>query len=76
MINRKQFAAVLGFAFAAVWAASGFVSALLCLVAAAAFYYAAAFFEGEVDLTDVQARFTPGGGRSAAGSTPSKPRVK
>lgn len=74
MINRKQSAAALGFAFAAVWAGSGFVSALLCLVAAAAFYYAAAFLEGEVDLTEVQARFSAG--PRAKATEPAKPRVK
>jgi hypothetical protein len=72
MINRKQFAALLGFAFAAVWVSSGFVPALLCLIGAGAFYYAVAFLEGEVDLTEVQARFSSG----SRDGTPSKPRVK
>jgi len=74
MINMKQFAALLGFAFAAVWVASGFGSALLCLVGAGAFYCTAAFLEGEVDLADLQARFTPRS-RERSGPPP-KPRVK
>lgn len=74
MINRKQFAALLGFAFAAVWVTSGLVSALLCLAGAGAFYYAAAFLEGEVDLAEVQARFAPRS-REPSGPPP-KPRVK
>lgn len=57
----KQFAALLGFAFAAAWIAFNFGYALLCLVGAGVFYAIAALLQGELDLGDVQARFSERG---------------
>ena len=57
MITRKHFAALIGFAFVAAWIGFNFGYALLCLVGAALFYYAASFLEGEIDLGELQARF-------------------
>jgi hypothetical protein len=57
-----QFAAILGFAFVAVWIAFGFGSAVLCLVGAAVFYAAALFLRGDIDLVDVQSRLGGRGG--------------
>jgi hypothetical protein len=62
-----QFAALLGFLFIAVWAALGFGDAILCLIGAAAFWAAYAFYVGELDLTDLQQR----AGRARS----SRPRV-
>jgi hypothetical protein len=64
-----QFAAILGFAFVAVWIAFGFGSAVLCLVGAAVFYAAALFLRGDVDLADVQTRLGGRGGRVERPST-------
>ncbi len=60
-----QFAAVLGFAFVAAWIAFGFGSAILCLVGAIAFYVAALFLRGDLDLAELQSRL--GGGRAGVG---------
>lgn len=57
MINLKHFAALLGFAFAAAWIGFGFGHAVLCLVGAGVFYFAASYVEGGVDLGELQARF-------------------
>jgi hypothetical protein len=70
-MTQKQFAALLGFAFAAAWISFNFGYALLCLVAAGAFYAAAAFLQGELDLGDLQDRWTP---RQPRGAPP--PRVR
>ncbi len=61
----QQLAALLGFLFVAAWAALGFGDALLCLVGAAVFYLATAFYRGELDLAALQQR--------AAQSRPSRP---
>jgi hypothetical protein len=66
----QQLAALLGFLFVAAWAALGFGDALLCLVGAAAFYLAAAFYHGELDLAALQDRATSGAGRPGT-----RPRV-
>jgi hypothetical protein len=55
-MNREQVAALLGFLFVAAWAALGFGDALLCLIGAAVFYAATAFYNGELDLTALQRR--------------------
>ena len=55
-MNPQQLAALLGFLFVAAWAALGFGDAVLCLVGAAAFYAATAFYRGELDLADLQQR--------------------
>ena len=69
MMTSTQFAAILGFAFVAVWIAFGFGSAVLCLVGAAVFYAAALFLRGDLDLADVQNRVSGGGGRAGRPST-------
>ena len=55
-MNPQQLAALLGFLFVAAWAALGFGDAVLCLVGAAVFYAAIAFYRGELDLTELQQR--------------------
>jgi len=55
-MKETQFAALLGFLFAAAWAALSFGDAVLCLLAAAIFYAIAAFRAGDLDLTDLQRR--------------------
>jgi hypothetical protein len=57
------FAALIGFLFVAAWAALGFGDAVLCLLGAAVFYAAAAFYRGELDLAALQQR--GGGSRQA-----------
>jgi hypothetical protein len=54
---------VIGFLFVAAWAALDFGDAVLCLIGAAVFYFAVAFYTGEVDLADIQQR--AGGPRSS-----------
>jgi len=64
----RQFAALLGFLFAAAWTGFGFGEAILCLVGAGVFagllYAGEAFLRGDIDLGDVQSRL-----RSAAPET-------
>jgi hypothetical protein len=55
-MNPQHIAALLGFLFVAAWAALGFGDAVLCLVGAAAFYAATAFYRGDLDLADLQQR--------------------
>lgn len=57
MISSKHIAAVLGFAFVAIWIAVDFGAAVLCLVGAAVFWAVAAFLRGELDLAEIQNRF-------------------
>jgi hypothetical protein len=52
----QQFAALLGFLFVAAWAALGFGDAILCLIGAAVFWAANAFYRGELDLEALQER--------------------
>jgi len=52
----QQLAALIGFLFVAAWATVGFGDAVLCLVGAAVFYLATAFFRGELDLAALQQR--------------------
>lgn len=56
MMSTRQFAALLGFLFAAAIAALSFGEAVLCLLAALAFYAAAGFFEGSLGLAEAQSR--------------------
>jgi hypothetical protein len=55
-MNPQQLAALLGFLFVAAWAALSFGDAVLCLVGAAVFYAATAFYRGELDLAELQQR--------------------
>ena len=68
----RQFAALLGFLFAAAWIAFGFGEAILCLVGAGVFaglvYAAEAFLSGDIDLGDMQSR-----ARSAAPQSSTRP---
>lgn len=57
MISAKHIAAVLGFAFVAMWIAIDFEAAILCLVGAFVFWAVTAFLRGELDLTEIQSRF-------------------
>ncbi|MEA2181750.1 MAG: hypothetical protein QOF69_935 [Solirubrobacteraceae bacterium] len=54
----RHFAALLGFAFVAVWIAMNLGYALLCLIGAAAFYAIAAVLDGNIDLGELQDRVT------------------
>lgn len=63
-MNRQQFAALIGFLFIAVWIAHGFGNAVLCLVGAAVFWGALAFYRGELSMADLQSRFPPRSGQS------------
>jgi hypothetical protein len=60
MITLKHFAALMGFAFVAAWIGFGFGEAILCLLGAVLFYYAAAVLEGDLDLGELQARVSGG----------------
>jgi hypothetical protein len=55
-MNPKQLAGLIGFLFIAAWIAFGFGDAILCLIGAAVFYLATAFYSGELDLTELQQR--------------------
>ncbi len=67
-MTTRQFAALLGFLFAAAWIGFGFGDAILCLVGAGVFagllYAGEALLRGDIDLGDVQSRV-----RSAAPQT-------
>ncbi len=52
----QQLAALIGFLFVAAWATVSFGDAVLCLVGAAVFYLATAFYRGELDLAALQQR--------------------
>ena len=72
-MTQKQFAALLGFAFAAAWIAFNFGYALLCLAAAGAFSAAAAFLQGELDLGELGDRWTPRQTAAGAAAPPPPP---
>jgi hypothetical protein len=55
-MNPQQLAGLIGFLFVAAWIAFGFGDAILCLLGAASFYAATAFFRGELDLAELQQR--------------------
>jgi hypothetical protein len=55
-VTQTQMAALLGFAFVAVWIADNFGSAVLCLLGAGVFAALAALYRGELDLNDLQER--------------------
>ncbi|MDQ6750151.1 MAG: hypothetical protein M3Z33_05280 [Actinomycetota bacterium] len=77
-MTQKQFAALMGFAFAAAWISFNFGYALLCLVAAGGFYAAASFLQGELDLGELQDRFVAQrpGSPPPPPPPPSRPRVQ
>jgi len=66
-MTTRQFFALVGFLFVAVWVGAGFGAALLCLVGAALFAAVAAIVEGELDLGELQDRLPRGGGRGLDG---------
>ncbi len=72
-MDRKQFGALLGFLFVATWIVFNFGYAFLCLVGAAVFYFVASYLEGDVDLEELQSRFSPRGGIGAAPASPQSP---
>ena len=55
-MSDQQFAALLGFAFAAAWVGLGFGEAILCLVGAGLFYAVARFTAGELEVGNVRER--------------------
>jgi|GEM_PF-1864137 hypothetical protein len=69
MITAKQFAAVLGFAFVAVWIDASFGGALACLAGALVFYAAASFYQGDLEreVGEIQSRLRPAQGASEPG---------
>lgn len=71
MTSTDQFAALLGFLFVAAWIAFGFGYAVLCLLGAAVFYAAFAFYRGELDLGELQDRL---GQRGRGGGTGTRVR--
>ncbi|MDQ3769845.1 MAG: hypothetical protein M3370_10300 [Actinomycetota bacterium] len=71
----KQFSALLGFLFVAVWVAENVGYALLCLVGAALFGAIGAIVEGELDLGDLQGRLRRRGGVTSGQDAPA-PRAR
>jgi hypothetical protein len=57
IIDPKFVAAVLGFAFVAMWIAVDFGAAVLCLLGAIVFWAIAAFVRRELDVARIQSRF-------------------
>lgn len=58
-MTTRQFAAALGLAITLIWASEGFGEAVLALLVAAAAYAAVAFYEGDLDLAELQDRVRP-----------------
>ncbi len=59
-MTSQQFAALLGFLFVAAWVGFGFGDAILCLLGAAVFLLAGAFYRGELDVAAMQERASAG----------------
>ncbi|MEJ7798693.1 MAG: hypothetical protein WKF42_09355 [Solirubrobacteraceae bacterium] len=77
MNDRRLLAAALGFAFVAAWIGFNFGYALLCLLGAAVFWAAAAVLDGNIDLGELQARFTNSDDGPAPAPRPrTRPRVQ
>lgn len=76
MINLRQFAALLGFAFVAAWIGFNFGYALLCLVGAGGFYALAGVLEGSVDLGELQSRFATRNTMSTPAPAPPRARAR
>lgn len=55
-MSQQQFAALLGFAFVAIWIASDLGDAALCLLGAAVFWAISSYLRGELDLEAVNER--------------------
>lgn len=55
-MNPPQIAGLIGFLFVAAWVALGFGDAVLCLIGAVVFYAVTAFYQGELDLAELQQR--------------------
>ena len=55
-MSHQQFAALLGFAFVAVWVGPGFDAALFCLLGAAVFWAIDGLRRGELDLEEINQR--------------------
>jgi hypothetical protein len=75
-MTTKQFSALLGFLFVAVWVAENVGYALLCLVGAALFGAIGAIVEGELDLGDLQGRLRRDGGRDTSGQGAPAPKAR
>jgi len=77
-MTTKQFSALLGFLFVAIWVAENVGYALLCLVGAALFGAIGAIVEGELDLGELQGRLRRdrGGGGVTSGQGASTPRAR
>jgi len=72
-MTTKQFSALLGFLFVAVWVAENVGYALLCLVGAALFGAIGAIVEGELDLGEMQGRLRPDRDGAVSGQGASTP---
>jgi hypothetical protein len=79
-MTSRQFAALFGFLFTAAWIGFGFGEAILCLIGAGVFagllYAFEGFLGGDIDLGELQARFT---NRPNAGTPPAaraRPRAQ
>ncbi|MCP9489278.1 MAG: hypothetical protein MSC31_05320 [Solirubrobacteraceae bacterium MAG38_C4-C5] len=82
-MTNKQFSALLGFLFVAVWVAENVGYALLCLVGATVFGAIGAIVEGELDLGELQGRLrrdrsgvTSGQGARSPRAQSGGPRVR
>jgi hypothetical protein len=73
-MTSQHFFAVLGFLFVAAWIEFNFGYAVLCLVGAAAFYFAAPFLQGGLDIGELQSRIQGGGGAAGSPSVRSRAR--
>ncbi|MEZ5101624.1 MAG: hypothetical protein R3C15_17855 [Thermoleophilia bacterium] len=62
----RHLAAIVGFAFVAIWIFDDFGSAILCLVGAVVFYALVALLERQPDLAAMRDRLTAGGGGARA----------
>ena len=75
-----QFAALLGFLSTAVWIGFGFGEAILCLVGAGVFagllYAGEGFLRGDIDLGELQTRFTNRPDASGSPAPRAQPRAQ
>jgi hypothetical protein len=84
MIEKRQLAAVAGFAFVAAWIGFSFGEALLCLLGAVVFWLAAGVLEGKIDLGQLQGRLSgedpapapPSAAPAGAARPAARPRVR